>query len=44
VVRAAFTASTVEIEIDLAMGSGSDRFHSCGLTSRYVELNADYTT
>ncbi len=43
-VRAAFTASTVSIEIDLGMGTFSDHFHSCGLTTRYVELNADYTT
>lgn len=43
-VRAAFTADTVEIAIDLGMGSAHDHFWSCGLTTRYVEINADYTT
>ncbi len=43
-IREAFTADTVRIEIDLASGPHSDRFWSCGLTTRYVELNADYTT
>ncbi len=43
-VRRAFTADTVRIELDLAMGDASDVFWSCGLTKRYVEINADYTT
>ena len=43
-VRNAFTADTVRIELDLAMGSASDVFWSCGLTKRYVEINADYTS
>lgn len=43
-VRRAFTADTVAIAIDLAMGDASDVFWSCGLTKRYVEINADYTT
>ncbi|MSR69245.1 MAG: bifunctional glutamate N-acetyltransferase/amino-acid acetyltransferase ArgJ [Phycisphaerales bacterium] len=43
-VRGAFTADTVAIELHLAMGSASDVFWSCGLTKRYVEINADYTT
>ena len=43
-VRRAFTADTVQIELDLAMGTESDVFWSCGLTKRYVEINADYTT
>lgn len=42
--RAAFTADVVHITMDLGMGSASDNFHSCGLTKRYVEINADYTT
>ncbi|MDA0214574.1 MAG: bifunctional glutamate N-acetyltransferase/amino-acid acetyltransferase ArgJ [Planctomycetota bacterium] len=43
-VRRAFTADTVRIELDLSMGDSSDVFWSCGLTKRYVEINADYTT
>ncbi len=43
-VRLAFTAELVRIELDLSMGSASDHFWSCGLTKRYVEINADYTT
>lgn len=43
-VRAAFTADCVRIELDLAMGEARDLFWSCGLTKRYVEINADYTT
>ena len=43
-VRAAFAADTVDIAIDLGMGSAHDHFWSCGLTTRYVEINADYTT
>lgn len=42
--RAAFTADVVHITIDLGQGGCSDVFHSCGLTKRYVEINADYTT
>jgi glutamate N-acetyltransferase/amino-acid N-acetyltransferase len=42
--RAAFTADVVHITIDLGQGSCSDVFHSCGLTKRYVDINADYTT
>ncbi|MBM4111248.1 MAG: bifunctional glutamate N-acetyltransferase/amino-acid acetyltransferase ArgJ [Phycisphaerae bacterium] len=42
--RAAFTADIVHITIDLGQGSCSDVFHSCGLTKRYIEINADYTT
>lgn len=43
-VRSAFTADTVAIALNLAMGEASDVFWSCGLTKRYVEINADYTT
>ena len=42
--RTAFTADVVHITIDLGQGTCSDVFHSCGLTKRYVEINADYTT
>ena len=49
-VRAAFNGTHVEIEIALGVSSGadaemnSDDFLSCGLTTEYVRLNADYTT
>jgi len=43
-IRLAFTADTVRIELDLAMGDATDVFWSCGLTKRYVEINADYTS
>ncbi len=49
-VRAAFNGSHVEIEISLGTSEGaeaeanSDTFLSCGLTTEYVRLNADYTT
>ena len=49
-VRAAFNGSHVEIEISLGSTEGaeaetnSDEFLSCGLTTEYVRLNADYTT
>ncbi len=43
-VRRAFTQDTVAIALNLAMGDASDVFWSCGLTKRYVEINADYTT
>lgn len=42
--REAFMQDTVRICIDLRQGIFADTFWSCGLTSRYVELNADYTT
>jgi glutamate N-acetyltransferase/amino-acid N-acetyltransferase len=42
--RAAFTSDVVHITIDLGQGPCSDVFHSCGLTKRYVDINADYTT
>ncbi|MBM4101602.1 MAG: bifunctional glutamate N-acetyltransferase/amino-acid acetyltransferase ArgJ [Phycisphaerae bacterium] len=42
--REAFMQDTVRICIDLRQGDFADTFWSCGLTSRYVELNADYTT
>jgi glutamate N-acetyltransferase/amino-acid N-acetyltransferase len=49
-VRAAFNGSHVDIEISLGATEGteaevnSDTFLSCGLTTEYVRLNADYTT
>jgi glutamate N-acetyltransferase/amino-acid N-acetyltransferase len=49
-VRAAFGGSHVEIELSLGAtdgaeaGTNSDEFLSCGLTTEYVRLNADYTT
>lgn len=49
-VRAAFNGSHVEIAISLGATDGSvgeansDTFLSCGLTTEYVRLNADYTT
>lgn len=42
--REAFTQDTVRIFINLRQGECADTFWSCGLTTRYVELNADYTT
>lgn len=49
-VRAAFNGSHVDIVISLGATEGataemnSDEFLSCGLTTEYVRLNADYTT
>jgi glutamate N-acetyltransferase/amino-acid N-acetyltransferase len=49
-VRAAFNGSHVDIVISLGATDGakaeanSDTFLSCGLTTEYVRLNADYTT
>ena len=49
-VRAAFNGSHVDIVISLGASAGaeaeanSDTFLSCGLTTEYVRLNADYTT
>ncbi|MSR28906.1 MAG: bifunctional glutamate N-acetyltransferase/amino-acid acetyltransferase ArgJ [Phycisphaerales bacterium] len=43
-VRAAFSADSVLLTIDLGMGSCCDRFWSCGLTTRYVALNSEYTS
>ncbi len=49
-VRAAFNGSHVDIVISLGASEGaeaeanSDTFLSCGLTTEYVRLNADYTT
>jgi glutamate N-acetyltransferase/amino-acid N-acetyltransferase len=52
-VRAAFNGTHVEIELSLGadMSAGtaaaemhSDEFLSCGLTTEYVRLNADYTS
>ncbi|MSR44512.1 MAG: bifunctional glutamate N-acetyltransferase/amino-acid acetyltransferase ArgJ [Phycisphaerales bacterium] len=43
-VRGAFTADSVRLELDLGMGMARDVFWSCGLTKRYVEINADYTS
>mgnify|MGYP001486933525 CR=1 FL=1 len=39
-----FRGSDVRIEIDLALGDGSDEFHTCDLTKEYVAINAEYTT
>ncbi len=39
-----FRQPLVEIRLDLGQGSASDEFFSCGLTTEYVKLNADYTT
>ncbi|MDI9403998.1 MAG: bifunctional glutamate N-acetyltransferase/amino-acid acetyltransferase ArgJ [Limnohabitans sp.] len=49
-VRAAFNGNHVDIEISLGATDGheaeanSDTFLSCGLTTEYVRLNAEYTT
>jgi glutamate N-acetyltransferase/amino-acid N-acetyltransferase len=49
-VRAAFNGAHVEVVISLGATEGteaetnSDEFLSCGLTTEYVRLNADYTT
>jgi glutamate N-acetyltransferase/amino-acid N-acetyltransferase len=49
-VRGAFNGSHVDIVISLGSTEGataesnSDSFLSCGLTTEYVRLNADYTT
>lgn len=42
--RDAFCAAHVLLTIDLAAGTATDRFLTCGLTKRYVEFNAEYTT
>jgi glutamate N-acetyltransferase/amino-acid N-acetyltransferase len=42
--EAAFRGRTVEIALDLACGEACDEFITCGLTTEYVRLNADYTT
>jgi glutamate N-acetyltransferase/amino-acid N-acetyltransferase len=39
-----FRQPLVAIHLDLGRGSASDEFFSCGLTTEYVALNADYTT
>jgi glutamate N-acetyltransferase/amino-acid N-acetyltransferase len=39
-----FRQPLVEIRLDLGQGQASDAFFSCGLTTEYVKLNADYTT
>ena len=39
-----FRQPLVEIRLDLGQGHASDEFFSCGLTTEYVKLNADYTT
>ena len=49
-VHAAFNGSDVDIVISLGATEGataetnSDEFLSCGLTTEYVRLNADYMT
>jgi len=49
-VRGAFNGAHVDVEISLGASEGvaaetnSDQFLSCGLTTEYVRLNADYTT
>ncbi|MCE2882243.1 MAG: bifunctional glutamate N-acetyltransferase/amino-acid acetyltransferase ArgJ [Planctomycetaceae bacterium] len=49
-VRAVFNGSHVDVELSLGATEGeaaetnSDEFLSCGLTTEYVRLNADYTT
>ncbi|MSR18063.1 MAG: bifunctional glutamate N-acetyltransferase/amino-acid acetyltransferase ArgJ [Phycisphaerales bacterium] len=40
----AFRQDVVHIAIDLGQGEAEDHFYSCGLTKRYVEINAEYTT
>lgn len=42
--QAAFRASMVDVQLHLGLGAAQDEFISCGLTTAYVELNADYTT
>jgi glutamate N-acetyltransferase/amino-acid N-acetyltransferase len=39
-----FRQPLVEIRLDLGQGHASEEFFSCGLTTEYVKLNADYTT
>ncbi len=39
-----FSSGRVEIAIDLAAGSHTDRFLTCDLTAEYVRINAEYTT
>jgi glutamate N-acetyltransferase / amino-acid N-acetyltransferase len=39
-----FRQPLVAIRLDLGRGHASDEFFSCGLTTEYVKLNADYTT
>lgn len=39
-----FREPLVSIHLDLGRGSAREEFFSCGLTTDYVTLNADYTT
>jgi glutamate N-acetyltransferase/amino-acid N-acetyltransferase len=32
----------LEIEVDVGVGDGAGEMHTCDLTKRYVEINADY--
>ena len=40
----AFAGQSVTIHVRVGHGPGSDSFWSAGLTTRYVELNSEYTT
>jgi len=39
-----FREPLVHVHLDLGAGDASEEFFSCGLTTEYVRLNADYTT
>lgn len=39
-----FRGPLVSIRLDLGQGSAREEFFSCGLTTEYVKINADYTT
>ena len=43
-VSAKMAAETLEIRIDLAVGTGSGRAWGCDLSAAYVRINADYHT
>jgi glutamate N-acetyltransferase/amino-acid N-acetyltransferase len=40
----AFREPLVRVHLDLGAGEASEEFFSCGLTTEYVRLNADYMT
>ncbi len=43
-VSAKMAAETLEIRVDLAVGTGSGRAWGCDLSAEYVHINADYHT
>ena len=43
-VHSAMIERTVQVEVDLGMGSAGCRFLACDLTAEYVRVNAEYST